>query len=130
MVNRIGQGGSLAREAILAALKSQAKAADNVRQAASEIGAADPDVALPGTQPTGAGAQVTSFDEQLQAGLTSVNAEMGRAEALAADLVTGKVSDFTAVAVQMKKAELSFRYTMEIRNKLIDAYREVMRMNV
>ena len=32
--------------------------------------------------------------------------------------------------MKIKKAEFSFRFAMEIRNKLLDAYREVMRMNV
>ena len=34
------------------------------------------------------------------------------------------------LAIQLKRADLSFRFALEIRNKLIDAYREVMRMNV
>ena len=123
MVDRIGQGGSLAREAILAALKSQSQAADGVRDAARQIEAAT----------SGGGAEKTegvSFGQQLEKGIEAVNQEIKAAESLPKDLITGKVDDLTEVAVQMKKAELSFRYTMEIRNKLIDAYREVMRMNV
>ncbi len=122
MVDRIGQSGSMAREAILAALKSQSKAADGVRDAARQI-----ETAMSGgaEKPQGAG-----FGEQLEQGIKAVNEEIGKAESLPEDLVTGKVDDLTEVAVQMKKAELSFRYTMEVRNKLIDAYREVMRMNV
>ena len=36
----------------------------------------------------------------------------------------------TLQGIQLKQAEISFRFAMEVRNKLIDAYREVMRMNV
>ena len=34
------------------------------------------------------------------------------------------------IAARVKRADLSFKFAMEIRNKLIDAYREVMRMQV
>lgn len=112
----------MAREAILAALKSQSKAADGVRDAARQIEAA----MSGGAEKT----QASGFGEQLEQGIKAVNEEIGKAESLPEDLVTGKVDDLTEVAVQIKKAELSFRYTMEVRNKLIDAYREVMRMNV
>ena len=52
------------------------------------------------------------------------------AENLPLDLLTGKVDDFHQIAVQLKSAELSFKFAMEIRNKLVDAYREIMRMTV
>jgi flagellar hook-basal body complex protein FliE len=45
-------------------------------------------------------------------------------------VLSGRVDDFHEIAVQIKKADVSFRFAMEIRNKLIDAYREVMRMPV
>lgn len=34
------------------------------------------------------------------------------------------------VMVSMQKADVSFRATVEVRNKMIDAYHEVMRMSV
>ena len=56
--------------------------------------------------------------------------QVREAEGLPKDLMAGKVTDFHEVAIQLKQADLSFRFAMEIRNKLIDAYREVMRMHV
>ena len=120
MVDRIGSGGSLAREAILAALRSQAKAAEEVQQAASRIdtGKADKSEAPDG------------FAAKLRDGAEAVNEQLQRAEKLPMDFVKGEVESFHEVAVQLKQAEVSFRFAMEVRNKLIDAYREVMRMNV
>jgi flagellar hook-basal body complex protein FliE len=46
------------------------------------------------------------------------------------DVVTGRVTDFHEVALRLKESELSFRFSLEVRNKLVDAYREVMRMSV
>ncbi len=120
MVERIGQGGALAREAILAALRSQARAAEGVRDAAARVGGpAEP--AAPASP---------DFAERLRAGLGQVDGEIRAAERLPVDLLEGRVDDFHQIAVQLKQAEVSFRFAMEIRNKLIDAYREVMRMNV
>ena len=34
------------------------------------------------------------------------------------------------VAGQLKQAEIMFKFSLEVRNKLIDAYRETMRMSV
>ena len=124
MVDGIGKGGGLAREAILAALKSQAKAAADVRAnvagspASGALGADE-------TAPSRDG-----FVEHIRKGIEAVDAEIQKTENLPADMVTGRVDDFHEVAVQLKQAEISFRFAMEVRNKLIDAYREVMRMNV
>lgn len=120
MVERIGQGGALAREAILAALRSQARAVEGVRDAGAQIGA--PEAA---SRPESSG-----FAERLRAGLEEVDGSIRSAESLPVDMLEGRVDDFHEVAVQLKQAEVSFRFAMEIRNKLIDAYREVMRMNV
>jgi flagellar hook-basal body complex protein FliE len=96
--------GSLAREALAAAQRVS-------REGSSGVGAPD-------------------FAQALQSGLERVEGAVQSAESLPIDLLTGKISDFHEIAVQLKDAELSFKFAMEIRNKLIDAYREIMRMSV
>ena len=120
MVDRIGRSGELAREAIRAALDAQAK----------QVGEARP--ALPSLAQTQSNrpAAETDFAAALEDGVASIEQRVRGAERLPEDLLTGKVSDFHEIAVQLKNAELSFRFAMEIRNKLIDAYREIMRMSV
>ena len=119
MVDRIQGGGALAREAILAAMKTQAEQADFVRQASDAI--------------TGAAHETSAsqdFATKLTSGIEEIDAEIKRVDELPKNLLAGEIDDFHEVAVQIKKAEFTFRFAMEIRNKLIDAYREVMRMNV
>ena len=129
MVNGIGSGGGgLGREAILAAMKNVAKQASDIQGAVDQV-SARPDVAgiagaVEGTQKT------QGFSEQLGQTLKSVDAKIKGVDKLPEDLITGKVESIHEVAVQMKQAEFSFRFAVEIRNKLIEAYREVMRMNV
>ena len=120
MVDGIGKG-SLAREAIRAALDSQTRAADAVRAASRGVAGAE--------QATAPGAGV-DFAQKLSQGIDLVDAQVKSADNIPEDMLSGKIQDFHEVAVQLKKADLTFRYAMEIRNKLIDAYREVMRMSV
>lgn len=122
MVDRIGQGGSLAKEAMLAALKTQARMAKDIQSAAAEIAGNK----APETEAT------KSFDvpSKFQEGLKGVNEELRATEKLPEDLLNGKIEDFHEVAVQLRKADLGFKFALEIRNKLLDSYREVMRMHV
>jgi flagellar hook-basal body complex protein FliE len=46
------------------------------------------------------------------------------------NFATGKVENVHEVMIAMSKAEVSFKFMMETRNKLIDAYKEIMRMQV
>ncbi|RKY86908.1 flagellar hook-basal body complex protein FliE, partial [candidate division KSB1 bacterium] len=45
-------------------------------------------------------------------------------------LLTGEIKDVHDVMVAVEKANTSFELMMEIRNKMLDAYREIMRMQV
>jgi flagellar hook-basal body complex protein FliE len=62
--------------------------------------------------------------------LRDVQNEVAKGERLAEDLLTGRVAEFHDVAAQIKRADLTLKFSLEIRNRLIDAYREVMRMTV
>ncbi len=44
------------------------------------------------------------------------------------DLATGKTDNVQQVVLAVANAEMSFQLFMEIRNKLIDSYNELMRM--
>lgn len=121
MVQRIG-GGALSQEAILAAIRSQTQKASAVQAKADQIagGAA-------GGAPRAAEGD---FAAKLSEGVQAVDGKIGEAHALPEKMLTGEVRDFHEVAVQLRQADLSFRFALEVRNKLIDAYREVMRMSV
>ncbi len=45
-------------------------------------------------------------------------------------VLSGEVQDVHSAMIAMQKADLSFQMMMQVRNKLIDAYHEVMRMQV
>jgi flagellar hook-basal body complex protein FliE len=118
MVDRIGKDSALVREAMRAAQRvaSERVAPLPFDAPASVAGAAAP--------------QGPDFARALEAGLDQVDQSVRTAESMPVDLLTGKIDDFHEIAVQLKSAELSFKFAMEIRNKLVDAYREIMRMSV
>ncbi len=45
-------------------------------------------------------------------------------------LLTGNVNDISSVMIDSEKAEIALSLTIEIRNKLLDAYNEIMNMQV
>jgi flagellar hook-basal body complex protein FliE len=45
-------------------------------------------------------------------------------------VIAGRIDSAHEVAARIKRADLTMKFSMEIRNRLIDAYREVMRMSV
>lgn len=125
MVQSIGKGGSLAREALLAAMKAQAKNAEGVERAAKAL---DSIASKPADQT--APADALDFADQVREQLQSLDADVRSIDDIPAEMLTGKVEDIHEIAVRVKEAEFRFRFAMEVRNKLLDAYREVMRMNV
>src|SRR5690242_77987 len=116
MVDRIGDGPSLARTAIESALKRHSDAVARVR----------------GGQETAPAAEATSstFSNALVDGIKDVDAQVKRADSIVEGVVNGQVQDFHEVAAALKQSELSLKFALEVRNKFIDAYREIMRMSV
>jgi len=47
-----------------------------------------------------------------------------------AALASGKTDNIHQVMLSLGKAEISFNYMMEVRNRLVEAYKEVMRIQV
>lgn len=46
------------------------------------------------------------------------------------ELLTGENDDLSGLLLDMQKAELALQLTLQIRNKIMDAYNEVMRMSI
>lgn len=69
-----------------------------------------------------------SFKNVLGDYLEEVNTLQHEADAQIQRLVAGETEDLHEVTMAMDEAEASFELMMEIRNKLVEAYREIMRM--
>ena len=71
-----------------------------------------------------------AFGDLLKQALQEVNQVSAQAEGEARNLMTGESADMHTAMLAVQKADLSFQMMMAVRSKLIDAYREVMRMQM
>ncbi len=62
--------------------------------------------------------------------IDEVNKMQAEAEQAVEDLQTGRRDDMAQVLMAQQKADLAFQMLLQVRNKLMDAYREVMRMSI
>ena len=69
-----------------------------------------------------------SFKNILGGMLEEVNTLQHEADAQIQRLVSGETEDLHEVTMAMDEAESSFELAMQIRNRLMDAYKELMRM--
>lgn len=74
--------------------------------------------------------KVSGFGDLLSGMVNQANDQQINADTAMEKLVTGEESNFQDVALSMAKADISFQFVMEIRNRLIDSYQEIMRMQV
>lgn len=71
-----------------------------------------------------------SFGELLDQAIQNVDQLQKQSEAAKVDLITGQAQDIHSVMIASEKASVALQLTMQMRNKVIDAYQEVMRMNI
>jgi flagellar hook-basal body complex protein FliE len=86
-------------------------------------------VERPSTTPT-AGTAGPSFKETLNGFLKDVNEMQLKADESVNKLVAGEITDVHQVMNAVEQANVAFNMMMEIRNKVMDAYQEVMRMRL
>src|SRR5512139_2741669 len=86
-------------------------------------------VAGAGGAPQGAGA--TSFANVLKQGLDRVNEAQSRASDLATKFERGVPGvELSQVMLESQKASVAFLATVEVRNRLVSAYQEIMNMPI
>lgn len=90
------------------------------------LGSIDPRSAYRGqVKPAGA-----DFGQQLGAALERVNESQTQRDDLVASMVRGESVEVHDVMMAAEEAQLAFDLMLEVRNKLLEAYQEVMRMQV
>lgn len=87
-------------------------------------------------QPTGrtdldpVGSEGVGFKDLLAEEISKVNEQMLHADRAMSDLVAGRSGNVHETMIAMQKANVSFRMLLQVRNKVIKAYEEVMRTQV
>jgi len=68
-----------------------------------------------------------AFAQHLKSAINEVNDLQKDSEQAIADLATGQVKDLHQAALSISKAETSMKLMLEIRNKALNAYKEIGR---
>ncbi|MEO1498034.1 MAG: flagellar hook-basal body complex protein FliE [Planctomycetota bacterium] len=76
------------------------------------------------------GASGDAFRELLVGSLESVNSMQAQADQAIETLFTGGDVDPAEVLTAVQKADMAFRMTMQVRNKLMDVYREIQEVRI
>jgi len=71
-----------------------------------------------------------SFADTLAQSLDKVNSMQKEADVAIQDFVAGDTRNIHETMIAVGKADLAFRLTMQVRNKIVEAYQEVMRTQV
>jgi len=101
------------------------------------VGGAIPAVELEKlAEQSGAGANSTasttggSFANYLGQLVREVNAQQGAADGAVNGLMTGQDVSLHQAMLSMEEASVSFQLMVEVRNRLLDSYQELMRMQI
>lgn len=78
---------------------------------------------------TSADAQQT-FANSLKDAIAKVNDQQIQSDTMTEKLINGGNVDLHEVMISSQKASITLNATMEVRNKVIEAYQEIMRMSV
>lgn len=69
----------------------------------------------------------TDFAQELRNALGNVNDMQVDSERAMSDIATGSVKDLHQAAIAIDKAEISMKLMLEVRNKALNAYKEITR---
>lgn len=72
----------------------------------------------------------TSFSDVINDAITKVNNLQVESSQLTDDFISGKSDNIHSVIIAGSKADLALQMTLQVRNKVMDAYNEIMRMNI
>lgn len=71
-----------------------------------------------------------SFGEYLMKALENVNDLQLEADRSAQEFAAGMTDNIHKVMIDSEKAELALQFTLQVRGKILDAYNEIMRMQI
>ena len=105
-----------------------------IRSLQGQVKFGGPNIAKPGNEVGAAGVQGangSSFAAVLKQGLDRVNQTQASATDLATKFEKGVPGvELSQVMLESQKASVAFRATVEVRNRLVSAYQEIMNMPI
>jgi flagellar hook-basal body complex protein FliE len=107
----------------------------SAKSAAMEVLAQMREIQSEGKKPVGnsiadGGKAGSSFMDMLSSSINEVNEMQKKSDSMSMDLASGKSENLHETMIASTQAELSFNLMVQIRNRALEAYQEVMRMPV
>ena len=87
-----------------------------------------PGVSLPSTESTTV--QPGGFGKMFEQMISSVDAKESQAQSITRDVLLGKNDQVHQSMIAMQEAGVAFQLMVEVRNKVVESYQELMRMPV
>lgn len=81
-------------------------------------------------QPNAVGGTSASFSDMVSQGISKVNDQLLTSQADLQALATGDVQNLHQVMMRLEESRLSFQLMVQVRNRLLESYQEVMKMQI
>ena len=129
-MSAIGPGNPAGALQQVMAIRSQVMQQSDALRTLREAGAAGDPGAIAGAAPTTGtpAAQGGGFADTLRSTLDQVNETQARSGAITAAYERGEVTDVAQVMLARQESSVAFEATLQVRNKLLSAYQDIMRM--
>ena len=89
-----------------------------------------PEWAMPSGGTAGVAPADAGFGRLISEGLAGVNEQLGASQVDLQRLATGDVQNLHQVMMRLEESRLSFQLLMQVRNRLLEAYQDVMKMQI
>lgn len=86
--------------------------------------------AVPAAMPAASTDATGRFGQIVTQGIDEVNSDLVASQVDMQRLATGNASDLHRIMIHLEQSQLSFQLMMQVRNRLLDAYQDVMKMQV
>lgn len=73
---------------------------------------------------------VMQFSDLVSQGIASVNEQLSESQVDLQTLATGDVQSLHQIMIRMEESRLSFQLMVQVRNRLLESYQEVMKMQI
>lgn len=81
-------------------------------------------------RPPLAGDSATTFSDLLRKSVEKVNEHQVQADTAVKELLAGRNKNIHETMLSLERADSSLKLMMQVRNKVLEAYKEIMRMQV
>src|SRR5690349_11961215 len=85
---------------------------------------------LPAIQTPGISSQPGAFQNVLNGAIQTIESAQTDASSAVQQFLTGQNEELHTAALAVQKAQMSFELGLQVRNKVVDAYQQIMQMQI